>query len=118
MFRVVTSSLAKALFVTALILSVSAGSTFAHGDQDNTTGVIYTLTNVNGANRVAVWNRAADGTLTPAGSFGTGGRGTGSGLGSQGSLALSKNNRWLFAVNAASDSITTFAVFPGGLRNI
>ena len=40
----------------------------------------------------------------------TGGRGTGSGLGSQGALVLSANGRWLFAVNAGSNDISVFEV--------
>jgi 6-phosphogluconolactonase (cycloisomerase 2 family) len=40
----------------------------------------------------------------------TGGRGTGSGLGSQGALVLSENGRWLFAVNAGSNDISVFEV--------
>ncbi len=37
------------------------------------------------------------------------------GLGSEGSLALSQNNRWLFAVNAGSNTISVFVVRPDGL---
>jgi 6-phosphogluconolactonase (cycloisomerase 2 family) len=42
------------------------------------------------------------------GTVATGGLGTGSGLGSQGSLALGKGARTLYAVNAGSDSVTVF----------
>jgi hypothetical protein len=42
-----------------------------------------------------VWNRGADGSLTSAGSYATGGRGSGAGLGSQGAIILSQNSRWL-----------------------
>jgi 6-phosphogluconolactonase (cycloisomerase 2 family) len=51
--------------------------------------------------------------LKPAGSFATGGNGTGAGLGSQGALALSRGGRFLYVVNAGSDSISTFAVRRG-----
>jgi len=47
-------------------------------------------------------------------SFATGGRGTGSGLGSQGAIVLSSNGRWLFACNAGSDEISVFLVTPKG----
>src|SRR5689334_5969778 len=48
---------------------------------------VYTLTNQVAGNAVAVFNRAADGTLTAAGTVATGGTGTGAGLGSQGAVA-------------------------------
>ena len=50
-----------------------AGAAAAAGDN----GAVYTLTNSAAGNAVAIFNRAADGTLTPAGSVSTGGLGTG-----------------------------------------
>src|SRR6266566_5968638 len=67
-----------------------------------TNGNIYTLTNQIAGNAVAVFSQARDGSLTAAGSVSTGGLGSGSSLGSQGSLTLSHDGRWLFAVNAGS----------------
>ncbi len=78
-------------------------------------GAVYTLTNESNGNRVAVFNRSADGTLSAGGTFDTGGRGTGVGLGSQGSLVLDSSKRWLFAVNAGSNEVSVFAVRPNGL---
>ena len=51
-------------------------------------GVVFTLGNQASGNAVLVYDRSADGTLTPAGSYPTGGNGSGGGLGSQGSLIL------------------------------
>jgi len=48
--------------------------------------------------------------LTFAGSFASGGNGAGAGLGSQGAVVLSDDNRLLFAVNAGSNSISVFGV--------
>ncbi|OLB48174.1 MAG: hypothetical protein AUI08_12120 [Gemmatimonadetes bacterium 13_2_20CM_2_65_7] len=53
--------------------------------------------------------------MTWAGSVATGGTGAGSGLGSQGALALSDDGRWLFAVNAGSNDISAFRVGANGL---
>ena len=78
-------------------------------------GAVYVLTNASSGNAVAVWDRAADGTLTAAGSYDTGGRGNGRGLGSQGAIILSQDNQWLFAVNAGSDSISSLKVDAEGL---
>lgn len=74
-------------------------------------GVVYTLTNAAGGNQVAVFDRANDGTLTPDGVVGTGGLGTGSGLGSQGAIVLDANR--LLAVNAGSDSVSLFSIQNG-----
>src|SRR3989441_12731867 len=78
-------------------------------------GAVYALTNQISGNSVAVFTRAADGTLSAAGSVATGGTGTGAGLGSQGALALSDDGRWLFAVNAGSNDVSVFDVGPVGL---
>jgi 6-phosphogluconolactonase (cycloisomerase 2 family) len=79
-------------------------------------GAVYVISNAAGGNEVVAYDRSADGSLSPAGAFATGGLGTGAGLGSQGALILSANGQWLFAVNAGSDDVSVFAVGPGGLR--
>jgi len=94
---------------TAARLAASAAAA------DGAPGAVYTLMNLTSGNAVAVFARAADGTLTAAGTVATGGTGTGSGLGSQGALALSDNGRWLFAVNAGSNDVSIFRVSPAGL---
>lgn len=100
----------------ALVVALLAfGVGIAPAAADGGMGAVYTLSNAAAGNSVLQFNRAANGTLTAAGSFATGGLGSGSGLGSQGAVALSKNNRWLFAVNAGSNDISVFAVRPGGL---
>src|SRR3989441_11514502 len=78
-------------------------------------GAVYALTNQISGNAVAVFRRAADGTLVAAGSVATGGAGTGSGRGSQGALALSDDGRWLFAVNAGSNEVSAIRVGPARL---
>ncbi len=77
-------------------------------------GNVYTMTNAIAGNAVLVYDRAEDGTLTLAGSFGTGGTGSGGGLGNQGGLIVSKNGRWLLTVNAGSSSITSFRIHGDG----
>ena len=84
-------------------------------DGDGGPRAVYTLTNQVAGNAVAVFARAGDGTLTPAGSFSTGGAGTGAGLGSQGAVTLSNDGRLLFAVNAGSNDVSVFRVNPEGL---
>jgi 6-phosphogluconolactonase len=71
---------------------------------------VFTLSNDPAGNEVLVWKRAANGDLVAAGAVATGGTGTGAGLGSQGALTLSRNHRWLYAVNPGSDEISVFRV--------
>lgn len=86
-------------------LSVSAASAV---------GQVYTMDNQVGANAVLVFDRGVDGALTPAGSIATGGTGTGGGLGNQGAVILAGNGRYLLAVNAGSNDVTSFLVRPNG----
>ena len=81
-------------------------------------GAVYVLTNqVN--NAVAVFQRAADGSLTAAGEFSTGGAGDPVAippdpptdpLASQGALVFGPGNQFLFAVNAGSNQISVLSV--------
>jgi 6-phosphogluconolactonase len=89
------------------ILAVAAGPAAAAGRK-----VVYTSTNAAAGNAVLAFARAGDGSLRPAGSFATGANGTGSGLGNQGAIASSRGGRFLYVVNAGSDSISTFVVHP------
>jgi 6-phosphogluconolactonase len=93
-------------------LAVAAGAMSSSGNA----GAVYVLTNSPADNAVAAYARAADGTLEPQGTFATGGLGTGAGLGSQGAVVLTADNRHLFAVNAGSNSVSAFDVTPGGLQ--
>lgn len=81
-------------------------------------GVVYLTSNAPGGNEILAYDRAADGQLTPAGSYATGGTGTGGGLGNQASLVLTKDYRYLYTVNAGSHDISTFRVTRGGLERI
>jgi 6-phosphogluconolactonase len=73
-------------------------------------GAVYTMSNESSHNEVLVYRRAADGSLQRAASYDTTGKGSGDGLGSQGAVTLSSDRRWLFAVNAGSNELSTFAV--------
>jgi len=77
-------------------------------------GAVFVQTNAV-PNEVAMFQRKANGSLKAGVMFATGGDGTGAGLGSQGALALSKNGKWLLAVNAGSDDLTVFKVSKRGL---
>lgn len=83
---------------------------------EDSAGTVYVMSNAAEANAVLVFERAADGSLSEAGAFPTGGLGTGAGLGSQGAVVLHENGRWLFAVNAGSNEVSVFSVTPDGLQ--
>jgi 6-phosphogluconolactonase (cycloisomerase 2 family) len=124
MFGSVKTLIASALLVSTLAIGSGASAQaagLAKGVADTAVGgagALYTQTNAAAGNNVVEYDRATDGTLTVEGSYATGGLGTGAGLGSQGALALSNDNRWLFAVNAGSNEISVFSVKNSGLTLI
>jgi 6-phosphogluconolactonase len=105
-------------FLFALLFGLAAGTGAAPpvSASADAPGAVYTLTNAPSGNAVLVFARSGNGSLSPAGSFATGGTGTGSGLGSQGAVIVSDDGRLLFAVNAGSNTISSFRIRPGGLE--
>ncbi len=85
----------------------------SHGAHD----VVFVQTDNTAGNQIVAYHRAADGTLSPAGAYPTGGLGgqlSGSvvdHLASQGSLSYDAKHALLYAVNAGSNTISVFAVF-------
>jgi 6-phosphogluconolactonase (cycloisomerase 2 family) len=77
---------------------------------------VFVQTDNTAGNRVVAYERADDGSLTPAATYDTGGLGgalKGSvvdHLASQGSLAYDPGQSLLYAVNAGSDTVSVFAV--------
>jgi 6-phosphogluconolactonase len=96
-------------------LSLLAGASAAQAHQR---AAVYTETNAPTGNAVQAFDRAPDGTLTPAGTFPTGGAGSSTPGGRQGAVALSDDGRTLYAVNSGSDSVSAFAVTPHGLISL
>jgi hypothetical protein len=90
-----------AIVTTAAPLTASAGP--AHAVGTPALGAVYTASNDAAANSILVFDRLADGRLVPGNSADTGGRGSGSGLGNQGGVRLTPDERWLLAVNAGSE---------------
>ena len=111
--------LATALMLLAFLLLASPAMADDGDDDDDDdgrgrSGFVYTLTNAATGNEVAIFDRARDGTISPAGSVATGGLGTGAGLGSQGALVL--DDRRLFAVNAGSNTISSLEAGRRGVE--
>lgn len=78
-------------------------------------GAVYTQTNDATANAIRVFARASDGTLTFVADYPTGGQGNGAlGLGSQGAVIIAEE-RFLLAVNAGSNQLSSFRIGSSGL---
>jgi 6-phosphogluconolactonase len=85
----------------------------AIASQYGVSGHVYIMSNGTSANAVLVYDRAFDGTLTFDRSVPTGGRGSGAGLGTQGSLMLDSTNTYLLAANAGNNQISVFTLSGG-----
>ncbi len=109
--------LAIAGAATALLLSpLGAASAEVNHHNDNAAGAVFVQLNSTNGNQIATYTRSASGLLTAASTYPTGGNG-GTEIGvpldalaSQGSLVLDSDHRVLLAVNAGSDTVTSFAV--------
>lgn len=104
----------RTLFMAGLAIGLASPglSNAQTGDPDNA-GAVFVMTNAVDKNEVIAYRRATDGMLQETGRFATGGRGSGGNndpLESQGSLTLSQDHTLLFAVNAASGSVSVFSV--------
>jgi 6-phosphogluconolactonase (cycloisomerase 2 family) len=78
--------------------------------------MVFTSSNSASGNELLVYARGDDGTLALLTRTGTGGLGSGAGLGSQGAVTLSGDGRFVFVVNAGSNTVTTFELRPQTLR--
>jgi DNA-binding beta-propeller fold protein YncE len=118
MTRLSVATLAAAAALAGAVGSASAfggppgGYTFGYGSDQ----AVFAQTDNLSGNQIVAYDRAANGTLTQAGVYSTGGLGgqlTGSvvdHLASQGSLAYDAADGLLYAVNAGSNTISVFAV--------
>lgn len=102
----------KLFVLFAVFLALAPMSAFGAGRAFG--GAVYAMSNASEGNEIVVFDRDIHGGLTLADAYPTYGLGTGGQsidpLASQGSLILSRNHRWLFAVNAGSDDISVFRV--------
>jgi 6-phosphogluconolactonase len=102
--------------MTALMV---VGSTTAARDVSaapNVVGHVYVNDNTAGTNTIGAFNQFADGTLAPmhGSPFAAGGAGTGTIIGSQGALQVTRDGRYLLAVDAGSDQISVLRIGDDG----
>jgi 6-phosphogluconolactonase (cycloisomerase 2 family) len=103
-----------------LVASLSLLGTAAAASASTTspvTGYTYVDGNTATANTIDGFARHADGSLTAmAGSpFAAGGAGLGTGLASQGAIQVTRDGRYLLAVDAGSNQISVLRVTAGGV---
>jgi 6-phosphogluconolactonase len=110
--------LSKGIFMGAglCMLAMAASPGVAAASEPRGGGHVYVNDNTAGTNTIAAFTRRSDGTLTPlAGSpFAAGGAGTGTVVGSQGSLQVTEDGRYLLAADAGSNQISVLRIRPDG----
>jgi 6-phosphogluconolactonase (cycloisomerase 2 family) len=106
---------------TGTLALVGASPALAHSHSRG--GVVFVQTNQPSGNAIDVFDRGGDGRLSLAGTYPTGGLGGAAApgtqsdhLASQGSLALAEDGKTLVAVNAGSDTVTSFRVHGDRLQ--
>jgi 6-phosphogluconolactonase len=123
---VVAGVVAGLCFLGLWVLS-EAGGAGASTAAKRVVGAVYTQTNAPSGNSVVVFNRFADGKLKKRQSAPTGGKGSTQSVGcgpgcpildSQTAVVVSKSGKFVFAVNAGSDTVTSFRKTPSGLKRV
>lgn len=95
------------------LFALSAFSATQNAMAEDSRGAVFVMTNAANGNHIESYARNEDGSLQWVATVATGGNGSGGTidpLHSQGSLILSPDHRLLFAVNAASGTISSFRV--------
>jgi 6-phosphogluconolactonase (cycloisomerase 2 family) len=119
--------LAASAFVAGLAVTAAAPSSFAASPAAGSPAAgraVFVQTNDLEQNSIVAFTRGADGRLDRAGEFRTGGRGGVERdvpldpLASQDSLTYDPAHRLLFAVNAGSNTVTSFAVHGARLTRV
>src|SRR6204780_3898571 len=110
MSKLFTYKSAALLAVLSLMATVQSNAQ----QTSTTSGAVFVMTNSNTGNGILQFVRNPNGSLFQVGETPTGGNGSGGTtdpLASQNSLLLTSDSRFLLAVNAASGTISCFAVF-------
>ena len=112
-----SARLVLVFFVVVALSAAYAGTSFAASANGRDSGhAVFVLTDNPSGNQVVAYDRAADGSLTQAGVYATGGTGgvlDGSVVdhtASQGALAYDASRGLLFAVNPGSSTVSVFRV--------
>jgi 6-phosphogluconolactonase len=109
----------RALGLALALAGLSPALQARHDDDDDgfRSGKVFTSTNATAGNELMVYDAGPD-SLALVTSIATQGTGTGGGLGNQGAVTLSGDGRYLFVVNAGSNSVSTLRVRRSGVELI
>src|SRR5262245_32486219 len=121
MRRDVRAVLAHLLIVLGVVAGLTGGIALPAGASGSghetgtphTPGAVFTMSNDAQGNSLLVFDRRTDGSLVPGTPVATGGLGSGAGLGTQGAVVMSDDERWLLAVNPGSDDVSLFSLHGG-----
>lgn len=119
-----TAATGAAVTAAALFPAVANASTTNRGFPDGRADVVFAQTDGLTGNQIVAFDRGADGVLSQAGTYATGGVGgqlTGSVVdhtASQGGVAYDAAANLLYTVNAGSNTITVFAVHGDQLTRL
>jgi 6-phosphogluconolactonase len=116
--RAPLAALSVLAFAALSLALVPSGAAVSTHPATSTPGAVFTMTNAASGNEVVGYLRASSGALTWAGNFSTGGTGSGASLADAGSIVLSSNHAWLFAVDAGSDQLSVFQVHPSSSSSL
>ena len=116
--RKALSSLGLVLALAGLAGAASPAAARSYDDDGLRSGMVFTSSNAQAGNELLVYARGQDGTLALSARSPTGGQGSGAGLGSQGAVTLSGDSRFVFVVNAQSNSVSTFALRGRDLQRV
>jgi 6-phosphogluconolactonase len=111
--------------VSVLAVVGAANAAAGKTDHHQPVGAVYTESNSPAGNAVTVFDRYADGTLALRQSVGTGGNGSTQSVGcgpgcpildSQNEVVVSQSGKFVFAVNAGSNTVSSFRETQAGLK--
>ena len=111
-----------AAFALALVIAAPAGAMGSRGHRHHGQKVLFVQTNQPNGNKIAVYDRHQNGTLSFKAMYATGGNGgvaqgaPSDPLASQGSLVTAERGRILLAVNAGSDTVSLFRISGDHLK--
>jgi 6-phosphogluconolactonase (cycloisomerase 2 family) len=106
----------KYIGIALAALVFAAGAAVTATVEPAAAGAVYTATNGAAGNQILVYDRAASGQLTFVDAVATGGFGAGAGLGNQGGLRTTGDDRFLLVVNAGSHDVSVLRVGRDGLE--
>lgn len=103
---------------STLLSLAAAGVSGANCAPSGEAGAVFALTNFAADNKIIAFSRGADGKLTQAGEYSTGGHGQGVDFDTQGGLQLNHDHSFLYAVNPPDDTVTVFSVKGSKLSKV